>query len=100
MDGDEISPAEKLFQSDHLNAYTSCRIAGQNRVEADYLHLEPERAVGNDAADIAKSNNAESFVEDLDPGKFSTVPFTGSQCRVSGRDVARNGHHHRNGMFG
>ena len=98
--GDEVGVREKLVEADQLNADATGSISGQNRIVADHFHLEPDRAVRDDAPDVTEANDAERLVADLGAGEFAAIPFSGMNRSVGCRDVPRQRHHHRDRMLG
>jgi hypothetical protein len=97
--GDKIGAPEQLFQSDQFDAGLGRGIGGQDRIEANHLHLQAERAIRNDSADIAEAYDPERFVANLDAGEFSPLPFARAQGGVGGGDMPRQRHHQGNRML-
>ena len=64
--GDEIGAAEEFFEADALHAEVDCALVGKEWVIADDLHSEAVRAVGDDGADVAATDDAERLGCHLD----------------------------------
>src|SRR5262249_61442758 len=71
-----------------------------NRVVADDLHLEADRAVGDDASDVSQSYDTKSLVADLRAHEFGALPFAGFDGRGRGGNLTRHRHHHGDGVLG
>ncbi len=100
VQGDEIGAAPQFVELDFLDAEIERAFGGQKRIVGDHFHLQPDRAVGDDRADIAAADDAERLAEDLDAEKFVLLPFAGARRSVGLGDLPRQRQHQRDGMFG
>ena len=99
VQGDEIGAPPQLVELDLFDAEFNRALGRQIRVVGDHLHLEPDRAVGDDRADIAAADDAERLAEDLDAEEFVLFPFAGPRRGVGFRDLPRHRQHQRDGML-
>ena len=99
VDGDEIGARKKLVETDQLDADASGSLRRQDRIVADHFHLQPDRAVGDDPADVAEADHAERLVAYLGAGEFAAIPFASVNRGVGGRNMPRQRHHHRDRML-
>ena len=58
----------------------------QERIVGDHLHLEAERAVGDDRADIAAADDAERLAGELDAHEARLLPLAGLGRAVGRRE--------------
>jgi hypothetical protein len=86
--GDEVGAGEELVQVDQLHAEPRRRLAADERVVAQHLHLEAARAVGGDAADVAESDDAEGLAHDLGAAELGLLPLAALHRGGRLRDVA------------
>ncbi len=98
--GDEIGAPKDLSRLDQLDAEPGRGLGGEDRIEADHFHLEAERAIGDDPADIAQPDDAEHLVADLGAGELAALPASGLERSVGRRDMTRQRHHHRDRVLG
>ena len=75
-------------------------IGRDERVVADHVHAEPERATGDLAADPAEAEHAERLVGKLDPAPARALPAAFLQRRVSLRDVPGERHQQADRVLG
>ena len=96
----EIGPRQQLVQIDLFDSHRVGFFAAEEGIISDHLHLEPPRAVADDASDIARADHAQCLGCQFGPHEAGFLPFA-SMCR-GGRlgDLAREGEHQRDGMFG
>ena len=77
VQGDEVGARQQLVQLDLLDAQLDRALLRQEGVEGDHLHLQPERAVGDDRADIAAADQAERLAVQLDAHEAVLLPLAG-----------------------
>ena len=72
MNGNEVGLPEHCVQIGGFDAVIQMQGAlyGEVRIVAEHFHSEIGRGVGNEYADGAQTDHAESFSEDLMPDKF------------------------------
>ena len=99
MQGDEIRLFQQLLQSDFLDTDLDGALCRQERVIGQHLHLQANRTVGRDRADITTADDAECLAGQLDTHEFRLFPFAGMGGFVGLRDLAGDREHHRNRMF-
>ena len=97
---DEIGAAQKFVELDLLDAEMKRALGGQERVVGDHFHLQSDRAVGDDRADIAAADDAERLREDLDAEELVLLPFAGAGRHVGLGDLPRQRQHQRDGVLG
>ena len=97
---DEIGALEQLVELDLLDAEIDRALRRQERIVGDHLHLQAERAVGDDRADIAAADDAERLAEDLDAHELVLLPLAGAGRGVGFRDLPRQRQHQRDGVLG
>ena len=80
----------------------SCTARSSDRygIEGDDLHLEADRALGDDRADIAAADDAERLAGDLDAHEAVLLPLAGLGRGVGGGELAGDGEHQGDGMLG
>src|SRR5215813_1239651 len=100
MNGDEIGPLEDFVQRAQLNAGAHGHVLGDERVVSDDLHRQTQGARGDDLADVAQADYAQSLPGELRAHEALLVPFAGLELRMRLRDFARQRHHQRDGVFG
>ncbi len=74
---DEVRSGDQLIQRHQLDSQPRGRFGSEDRVEPDYLHLEPRGPVRDDPADIAETDHAESLVADLGAHELVALPLAG-----------------------
>ena len=60
-----------------LDAELAGPIGGEERIEADDLHVEPGGPAGDLAADAAQADDAERLAGELGADEFAAFPFAG-----------------------
>ncbi len=63
------------------------------------LIIKSGGAFGDDAADVAEADDADGFVAQLDADKFIALPLAAFDRGRGLGNMARHGHHQRNGML-
>ena len=101
VQGDEIGLRQQVLDIVHLGDSDFLRaLLGQEGVIGHDLHFQPLRTVGDDRTDVARADQAERLAGDLGPHELRFLPFTGLRGGIGGRNLARHGKHHGNGVFG
>ncbi|MCG3162255.1 MAG: hypothetical protein JMDDDDMK_03496 [Acidobacteria bacterium] len=93
VNGDEIRPLEDFVERGKFDARARGDIFGDERIVSDDLHRQPLGARGDDLADVAESDHAQSFSGEFGAHETFLVPFAGFEFRVGLRDFARERHH-------
>src|SRR5262249_51434216 len=73
--GDEVTASIQFIEAGQLNAETLCHLRGNERIECDDSHLEPQRTFSHQAADVPDANDAQRFVEHLRPDEVPLFPL-------------------------
>ena len=97
---DKVGALENLLETRQLDADPRRRLGGEERIIAEHLHLEADRAVGDDAADIAEPDHAQRLVAHFGAGELAALPAAGPERSVGGGDMTRERHHHRDRVLG
>ena len=97
---DKIGLRQQFVECDLGDAHVFGAFGGEERVIGDDLHLEAQGAVGDDAADVAGTDEAERLGGQLDPHEAVLLPFAGLGGRICLGKLAGECEHQRNGMFG
>ena len=100
MQRNEVGAGEQVVQLHLLDAEVLGPLRGEIRIEGDDLHLEAERPVGDDRADVAATDDAEGLGGELHAHEAVLLPFAGLGRGVGGRDVAGEREHHGDGVLG
>ena len=100
MQGDEVGTGQQLIKLDLLHAHLLSLFLAQEGVIGHDLHLQPARAVADDAADVARTDHAKGLAGQLDPHELGLLPFARMGGGACLGDLPRHGEHHRDGMFG
>ena len=92
---DEVGAGQQLVQLDLLDAQIERPAGPKEGVEGDDPHLQPDRAVGDDRADIAAADDAQRLADSSTPMKrfFSHLPawveaVAAGICRASANIMA------------
>ena len=88
-----------LERSCRLDAELAEPIRGHERVVRDDAHPEPERAMGDLAADPSQSEHTERLAGELDSRETCPIPDSGRKCSVCLRQVARQREQERDRML-
>ena len=99
MNRDEVRLSEDLVERAGLDAHARDVFGGDEWIEADHFHSQARRPLGDDAADIAKADDADGFVAHLDADEFIAVPLAAFERGDGLRDMARQSHHESDGML-
>ncbi len=100
MQRDEIGAAQEFVELDLFDAEMERALGRQIRIVGDHFHLQPDRAVGDDRADIAAADHAERLAENLDAEKLVLFPFAGARRSVGLGNLPRQRQHQRDGVLG
>ncbi len=99
MHGNEIGLGENLVEGAGLYAHARDVFRGDKWIEADHFHAQTGGPFGNDAADVAETDDADGFIAELDADKFIALPLAGFERGHSLGNMARERHHQGNGML-
>jgi hypothetical protein len=99
MQRDEVGAGEQRIEVCLLHAHFDRAFWRQERIEGHDLHLEAERAGSDDAADIARADQAQRLAGDFDAHEVILRPFARLRLGVGFGDLAREREHQRNGVF-
>ena len=99
MQRDEISALQQVIELDLLDAEIAGALRAQVGVEGDDAHLEANRALGDDGADVAAADDAEHLGGDLDAHEAVLFPLAGLRGGIRRRNLAGNRKHHGDGVF-
>ncbi len=100
MERDEIGAGEQFVEIDLCHPERLGALRRKERVEGDDPHLQAERPVGGDRADIAAADDSEGLAGDLDAHEAVLFPFAGLGRGVGGGNLAGQREHHGDGVFG
>ena len=100
MQRDAVGAAQQVVQLDLLDADVDRALLGQEGIIGDHLHPQALRTAGNDAADIARTDQAERLAGELDAHVVALGPFARLGARVRLRDLAGEREQHGNRVFG
>jgi hypothetical protein len=92
--------ASSVVELDLLDAHFDRALRRQERIEGDDLHLQAERAVGDDASRYCRADQAERLAGDFDAHEAVLLPLAGLGRGVGGGDLAREREHQRDGVLG
>ena len=99
MQGDDVRAAQQLVQFHLLDAHFDGALRRQERVIGHDLHLQAQRTVGDDAADVAGADQAERLGVELHAHEAALLPLAGLGGGVGGGHLAGQGEHHGDGVF-
>ena len=99
MQRDEIGAPEQLGEIDLFHAELRRALGRQERIIGDHLHLQSDRAIGHDRADIAATDDAERLACDLDAHEAVLLPLPCLGGGVRLRDLPRERQHQRDRML-
>ena len=91
---------KRLDRPDLLDAQFARALGRQEGIMGDHLHLQPERARRHHRPDIAAAEHAQRLARDLGAHETGFLPLAGARRGVRGWDLARQRHHHRDGVLG
>ena len=75
-------------------------VRGEERIEAEDLHVEAGGAAGDLAADAAQADDAERLAGELGADELAALPLAGAHAGVGGGDVPGQGHQQGDGVLG
>ena len=99
MDGDEIGPPGQFQQIDQFHPDLFRHLPGQMRIIGDGLHLQALSPVGGNPADPADTDDTQGLAGQLPPHEALFLPLSFLHRGGCLRDIAGQGHHHRDRMF-
>ena len=101
MDRDDVGALVELVgRLDALDAEVAKALRGDELVERDDVHLEGERALGDELADAAEPDHAQRLAVELVAGEPRALPFARHERAVGLGDVAGDGERHRDRVLG
>ncbi len=101
MHGEEIDARQQLGQlGDGLDAHLGGAGRRQERVEADYLHVQSGGAAGDLTADASQADDAESLAGQLGADELAALPLALMHTGVGGGRVTGQDHQQRDGVLG
>ena len=99
--GDVIAGGEQgVDVLDHLDLAIEGGFGEIEFVVGDDFHFEGQGAFGDGLSDAAKADDAECFSGELRAHETFAVPFSGAEGGIGERNLAREGHHEGEGVFG
>ena len=97
---DEVGPGQQRVEIDLFDAHFHRAFGREERIEGDDLHLEAQRAAGDDRADIARADQAQRLAGDFDAHEAVLRPLAGLGLGIGFGDLAGEREHQRDGVFG
>jgi hypothetical protein len=97
---DEIGLGQQRVEIGFLDPDFDRAFLGQEGIVGDDLHAQAQRAAGDDAADIARANQAQRLARHFDAHEVVLGPFARLRADIGGGDLPCQCEHHRNGVFG
>ena len=97
---DELRARQQFVEFHLLDAERHRALGGEEGVEGDDAHLQSQGARGDNRADIAAADDAESLAGDLHAHEAAFFPFARLRRGVGGGNVARQREHQRYGVLG
>ena len=88
MHGDEVGHGEQTGQVEDLDAHLSRTGLSDVGIVADEAHAEGLSALGDESADAAEADDAQSLLVEFDAGVLLPVPLPRLQRGVAGTEVA------------
>ena len=98
--GDEVGARQQLLQRHLLDAELRGALLAQERVVGDHAHLEADRALGDDRADVAAADQAQRLEAELDAHEAVLLPLAGLRAGVGRRDLAGDREHQGDRVLG
>ena len=100
MQGDVVRLGQQVFQVQEGHVHFVGHGFGDVGVVGDDVHAEGLCAPGDEAANIAKANDAQGFAVEFRAGEVGAFPLAGEEGGVGGGDVAADGEHEGHGVLG
>ena len=100
MQGNDIGAGQQVVQLNLLDAQFDGAFRREEGVVSHNLHLQAIGAVSNDAADIARPDEAEGLGVEFYAHEPVLLPFAGLGGRVGGRELASQRKHHGDSVLG
>ncbi len=97
---DEIGLGQQRVEIGFLDPDFDRAFLGQEGIVGNDLHPQAQRAAGDDAADIARADQAQRFAGHFDAHEVVLGPFARLRADIGGGDLPRQREHHRDGVFG
>ena len=97
---DEIGAREQVVELHLLHAHLHCAFGRQERIERHHLHFQPSGAIGDDRADVPRTDQPQSLGGELDAHEAVLFPLAGLRRGVRLRQLAGEREHQRDRVFG
>jgi hypothetical protein len=97
---DEVGAASSSSSSTLVTPSSSARSFDRNGSIGEHMHLQARWRLRDDRADIAAADHAERLAGDLDAHELRLLPLAGLGRGVGFGQLAGDGEHHRDGVFG
>ena len=101
MNGDVITTSDDLIHvANQFDSLLSRSFDRHEWVITYDFHFETQRTFCDREADASESNHGQRLPCQLSPFEFIAIPLARLHARIGCGDVARQGHHHRDGVLG
>ena len=100
VQGHEIRTPEQFGEIHLVHAELRRPLGREERIVGDHFHLQADRPVDHDRADIAAADHAERLVGDLHSHEAVLFPLAGLRGGVRLRDLPRECEHQRDRVLG
>jgi len=100
VEGDEVGAGVELVELDLFDAERLGPLGREVGIVSRDFHVQADRAVGDDRADIAAADDAEALAVELDPHEARLLPLAGVGRGVGGADLARDREQERDRVLG
>jgi hypothetical protein len=100
VQGYEIRCGQKVVQRGVLDAQRLGRLGGDMGVEGKDSHFHRQGALGHDRANSSQPHDSQRLVIEFGAEELFFLPKPATHRLGGLREVARQGEHHRQGVFG
>jgi hypothetical protein len=100
VEGDEVRPRQQVVQFHLLHAHFHRALGREERIEGDDLHAQADGAGRDDRADVAGADQAEGLARHFHAHEAVLRPQARLGLGIGLGDLAREGEHHGDGVFG
>ena len=100
VQADEIGAGQQFVERHLGHAHMLGAFRGEERIEGDHLHLQAQRAIGDDAADVAGADQAQCLGRHFDAHEAVLLPLAGLGGGIGFRQLASEREHQGDGVFG
>ena len=97
---DKIRFCQQRIEIGLLHAHLDCAFLGEERIVGDDFHLQPQRPGCDDAADIARADQAERLAGHFDAHEIVLRPFARLGLLIGLGDLAGEGEDQGDGVLG